>query len=94
MQVQQITVGTSPVEVTFDLKPTEGVTLLARKVNTGSVYLGTAADVDSSSGVLVPRGDPGAVIPAVVSAEHFAQTPGTVFLVADAANQIVDVVSQ
>jgi hypothetical protein len=94
MQTQSLTIGATAAAVSFTVTPALGVTLLARAANTGSVYIGTSSGVTTSTGVLIPKGAVGTIDPFVVPAESFDGGPGTLYLIASAADQVVDVVSQ
>lgn len=94
MQTQVKTAGVAAIAVSFTVVPQLGVKLLQRNADAGSVYLGTASDVTTSTGVLIPKGNPGEVDPLIVPAEHFKGTPTDLYLIASQASQTVDVVSQ
>lgn len=89
MQAASITVGTSAVAVPITITPSRGMRLLARNGNSGNVYLGTAADVTTATGVLVAKGTPGSVAPLTIPPEHFNPSR-PVYLIADAVSQVVD----
>lgn len=89
MQAAAITVGTSAVQVPVSGTPSLGVRLLARNANSGDVYLGTTSGVTTSTGVLIPKGDPGVVAQYTVPADHFVAGK-SVYLIASGASQVVD----
>ena len=73
------------------ITPVLGMRLLGRAANTGTVYLGFDSTVTTSTGTLVPKGDPGYAGPKTIPAEHFnAPGGGDIYLVASAPGQIVD----
>ncbi len=90
MQIRVVTAGTAAAAVPSMGGSSLGMRLLCRDGNTGDVYLGTADTVTTSTGVLLPKGDPGVVAPFTVPAEHFIAGK-SVYLVASGASQLVDV---
>ena len=91
MQSGRLTVGTSATLVPVTLTRLRlGLRLLGRAANSGTVYLGSTSAVTTSTGVLIPNGDPGTTFPFVVPADHYGSSPGTVYLIASGAGQLVD----
>lgn len=97
MQCGALTVGVTAVIVPVVLsgsaglrvQSNNGMRLLSRTANSGNVYIGTTSAVTTSTGNLVSKGDPGTTLPYTIPSDHFSQG-GTVYLIADGANQVVD----
>lgn len=97
MQAGVLTVGTDAVQVpvvvtggnALRTQANNGLRLLARDANSGATYVGTTSGVTTDTGNLLPQGAPGVVTPYTVPADHF-NAGGSIYLVADAADQVVD----
>lgn len=90
MQIGNITVGTTAVELVISESLEIGVRLLGRAANTGNVFIGTSSGITTSANSsLVPKGDPASATPYTVPAAHVMRG-GKIWLIADAAAQVVD----
>jgi hypothetical protein len=94
LQVASLAVGTAAVQVPVTLPSvgapiTFGMKILGRAANSGKIYVGVTSGVTTSTGALVPNGDPGTTFPYVVPAQHFL-SGGLVWLISDTSSQTVD----
>ncbi len=101
MEIGSLTVGTSPVKIPI-AKPSvlkNGARILGRSANAGNVYVGTSSNVSTTTGALLPKGDPANAVPFTLPLEHFVsigwtggieETHNEIWLVADSAGQVVD----
>lgn len=89
MQHGVITVGTDAVIVPVVAPLQKGLRLLGRAANTNVIYVGTSSSVTTSTGNLVPKGDPGTSNPYTVPKEHY-DGGRTIYVIAGAASQVLD----
>lgn len=85
-----LTVGLEAQKVPADVKTAgrEGLRLLARGTNKGSVFVGVTGKVTAETGNLLPAGPPATSRVYKVPALHF--TGGEVWVVADREGQLLD----